>query len=228
MDLKKGPWCFIMNDKLEKVLLLGPEDRVLPIKRFLTSNDYELLTYNDKITADFVRQNNVSYIVSYGYAPIIKKDVIDVLPREIINIHGAYLPEGRGIYPNVWALLQSFPIGVTLHYIDEGIDTGEVIARKEVLVKDDDTLKTLHSRLLSEVEELFYKNWSKIVSREIEPTSQKTLSIENHYRNRKESIKLMSIFPKMWDTPVSEVKLLSEEFLQSEPRFWEKYLSQRG
>ena len=55
------------------------------------------------------------------------------------------------------------PHGVSVHFINEGLDTGNLIARKLVQPEQDDTLRTLYSKLLFATEELFFENFPKIV-----------------------------------------------------------------
>ena len=60
--------------------------------------------------------------VLFGY--ILKREVLDLTPAGCVNIHPALLPYNRGAYPNVWSIIERTPAGVTIQYIDEGVDTG--------------------------------------------------------------------------------------------------------
>ncbi len=79
-----------------------------------------------------------------------------------INFHLSYLPYNRGKKPNVWPILDGTPAGVSLHMIDEGIDSGPIVARQEVEVEPYDTAETLYRRLVIEVEDLFERTWPSI------------------------------------------------------------------
>ncbi|HET6279927.1 MAG TPA: formyltransferase family protein, partial [Polyangia bacterium] len=59
---------------------------------------------------------------------ILTGDFLGLFPRGVVNLHPALLPYNRGQYPNVWSIIEGTPSGTTLHYIDEGIDTGAIIA----------------------------------------------------------------------------------------------------
>lgn len=160
-----------------------------------------------RINLEFLKQNNIHFIISSGYAPIIKKDIISLYPNKIINIHISYLPYGKGIYPNLWTVFEGNPSGVSIHGIDEGIDTGYIIARKRIYFDNEkDTLKTSHNKLLKEAELLFFKYWNTILSGKYYAINQEELSKENHYRNRKESEKLLTRFPKRWDTLLKDIR----------------------
>ena len=80
----------------------------------------------------------------------------------MVNLHPAYLPYNRGQYPNVWSIIEGTPAGVTLHYIDEGIDTGGIIARREVPVEPVDTGESLYRKLEATALELFRETWPLI------------------------------------------------------------------
>lgn len=93
---------------------------------------------------------------------ILKKPVIDCFPNGVINLHPAYLPFNRGQYPNVWSIVEGTPAGVTIHYLDAGIDTGDIIAQKEAVVEPTDTGKSLYHRLEEITLRLFKQEWPKI------------------------------------------------------------------
>ena len=81
------------------------------------------------------RTNKINYIISYGYDKIISKDVISEYKDSIINLHISYLPYNRGSHPNLWSHLENTPIGVAIHRIDEGIDTGPILLRKKIYIE---------------------------------------------------------------------------------------------
>jgi methionyl-tRNA formyltransferase len=82
----------------------------------------------------------------------------------VVNLHPAYLPYNRGQYPNVWSIIEGTPSGVTLHYINEKIDAGDVIAQREVPVELVDTGETLYRKLEQASLELFKDTWLLIKS----------------------------------------------------------------
>jgi len=95
---------------------------------------------------------------------ILRREFLDIFPRGVINLHPALLPYNRGQYPNVWSIVEGTPAGVTLHYIDEGIDTGDIIAQKEVPVEPIDTGETLYRKLEKACVDLFKETWPLIRS----------------------------------------------------------------
>jgi methionyl-tRNA formyltransferase len=84
----------------------------------------------------------------------------------IYNIHPGLLPYGRCYYPVFWALWNNEPAGCTLHVIDEGIDTGPIVAQREVPKYDWDTGGTLHERVSEAEKGLFTEYWQRIIDGE--------------------------------------------------------------
>jgi methionyl-tRNA formyltransferase len=100
---------------------------------------------------------DIGLSILFGY--ILKKEIINVFPQGIINLHPAYLPYNRGQYPNVWSIVDGTPAGVTIHFMDEGVDTGDIVAREEVDVEPTDTGESLYRKLEKKSVELFKMTW---------------------------------------------------------------------
>lgn len=98
-------------------------------------------------------------VVSFGYRHILGPDVLRTLNRPAINLHIAYLPYNRGAHPNFWSWVEGTPSGVTIHEIDEGIDTGPICYQKRVeSMASTDTFAATYSQLIEEIEDLFIEN----------------------------------------------------------------------
>lgn len=111
-------------------------------------------------------------ILCGGFRHIVPKGVLEIPSRGCINLHKAVLPHNRGANPNVWSILEPSPVGVTMHYMDEGIDTGPIIAQKEVEVAFEDTAGSLYGKLEEAQFELFVETWPQIRSGTIVPREQ--------------------------------------------------------
>jgi methionyl-tRNA formyltransferase len=105
---------------------------------------------------------NADMAVSVLFRNILRKPFLDLFPKGSINLHPAFLPYNRGAYPNVWSIVERTPAGVTLHYIDEGLDTGDIIAQEKVMVEMTDTGGTLYRKLEVAALELFRRTWPSI------------------------------------------------------------------
>jgi len=98
--------------------------------------------------------------VLFGY--VLGKEFLAAFPRGCVNLHPGLLPYNRGAHPNVWSIVDRTPAGVTLHWMDESIDTGELIAGRRVGVEPVDTGKTLYEKLQRAALELFIDTWPQI------------------------------------------------------------------
>ena len=95
-----------------------------------------------------LREADVDYVVLAGYMRLVKQSMLDAWPRRIINIHPALLPKFPGLESWKQALAAGeTKTGCTVHYVDAGIDTGEIIAQSEVPILPGDTAETLHARI---------------------------------------------------------------------------------
>jgi methionyl-tRNA formyltransferase len=96
----------------------------------------------------------------FGY--ILRREILDLLPEGCVNIHPSLLPYNRGAYPNVWSIVEGTPAGVSMHYIDQGVDTGDIIAQLQVEVEPIDTGASLYRKLEQASLELFYATWPRL------------------------------------------------------------------
>ena len=107
----------------------------------------------------------------FGY--IVPPDLLDLIPSGCLNIHPAFLPYNRGAYPDVWSIIDGTPAGVTLHYMDSGLDTGDIVARREVAKEPIDTGARLYRKLERESLSLFTETWPLVRSGRVERTPQR-------------------------------------------------------
>ena len=115
-----------------------------------------------EVTPKYIRENEIDYVVCFGYGRIIKKKVFSMIP--CINIHGGFLPYNRGPNPNLWAWVDETKKGVSIHYIDKGVDTGDLIAQREIEFSPPITLQTVFDQTVSECKQLIEEEWPKIRS----------------------------------------------------------------
>lgn len=114
--------------------------------------------YKDSLSEKIleVLDGKVDLIVLAGYLSIIKGDILKRFKNKIINIHPSLIPSfcGKGMYGikvHEKALEYGVKVtGCTVHFVDEGTDTGSIIIQKTVNVEDDDTPETLQKRVLVE------------------------------------------------------------------------------
>lgn len=95
------------------------------------------------------------YLLSIHFPYIVPQAVLDIPRIGALNLHPAYLPFNRGWHTPSWAILEQTPYGATLHWIDAGMDTGDIALQREVKVQPDDTANSLYARVLTTEIELF-------------------------------------------------------------------------
>ncbi len=111
-------------------------------------SDYPDRTARDEAMADWLEEHGVRLVVLAGYMHILTRAFLARFPGAIVNVHPSLLPE----FPGAHAVEQQLAAGVaesgaTVHLVDEGVDTGPVIAQERVPVLPDDTPETLHERI---------------------------------------------------------------------------------
>ena len=84
------------------------------------------------------------------------------------------MPWNRGAHPNFWAFYDNTPSGVSIHLIDEGIDTGPILYQKIIKFdKEQNTFISTHKKLILEIEKLFIENLNEILNKQYIPKHQK-------------------------------------------------------
>jgi len=187
-----------------KVLFLGNdgEDSIALASYIRSSGDtvlYSAQRIDNKLLESFLPD----IIVSYNYRFILRKEVFDKSPLGTINLHISYLPWNRGADPNFWSHADRSPAGVTIHYIDEGIDTGDIITQKEVSFSHDETLKTSYARLHQNIRELFQDTWPLIKNGRHQRVVQQGLG---SYHRSKDKEPYLDFLKNGWDTPISLIQ----------------------
>lgn len=152
----------------------------------------------------------VDFIISFGHRKIMKGEVLNKYKNRIINIHISLLPWNRGADPNFWSWFDDTPKGVSIHYIDAGIDTGPIIAQQRIRVwRRHETLKTSWLQLISTARDLFQREWSSIRDGNV-------VLYQHHqagsYHKVADKEPWNSQLLLGWDTPVRDVQLLGETF----------------
>ena len=182
------------------ILLLGPYRKNLI--DFLSSFGDEVATREAPLTINSKCLCKIDFIISYGYRHILKKDILDKFLNKAINFHISLLPWNRGADPNLWSFLENTPKGVTIHYLDYGVDTGDILAQREVKYVPEDTLRTSYERLSKTMEELFKKVWPNIRSGKQKAIPQLA---GGSYHCLSDRARFECLLTKGWDMPVADL-----------------------
>jgi methionyl-tRNA formyltransferase len=118
---------------------------------------------NDPAVIEFIQAQAPDLLAVCGTS-VLKPEVFTLAPKGAINIHTGITPEYRSADPIFWALYQGQPdkVGVTIHYIDKGIDTGSIIHQASVPVYATDTLASISVRCIRRGAELYSRALSEI------------------------------------------------------------------
>lgn len=151
-----------------KILCLYNNECALELFTWLKSEGHEIHLWTDTIEAEWCNEQKFDLAVSYTYRYIITEDTIRALNNNVVNIHNSLLPWNRGADPNMWSIIERTPRGVTLHYINAGLDKGDIIMQKLVTDTDDETLASSYNNLDVAAKILFkeafqhYKFWPEM------------------------------------------------------------------
>lgn len=137
-----------------------------PIKKVALEKNIDVFQ-PERIRKDYeiIKEINPDIIITCAYGQIIPKTILDIPKLGCINVHASLLPEYRGAAPMQWAILDGkTETGVTLMYMDEGMDTGDMIAKMICEITEDDTIGTLHDKLSLVGKNLLAKELPNIVN----------------------------------------------------------------
>jgi phosphoribosylglycinamide formyltransferase-1 len=126
--------------------------------------DYASREARDAAMADWLLEHGVDIVVCAGYMHLLRATFLERFDR-IVNTHSAPLPEFPGAHPIEDVLAAGVrQTAATVHYVDEGVDTGPVIAAEPVPVREDDTVETLRARVQSVEHRLLPKAVRELIS----------------------------------------------------------------
>jgi methionyl-tRNA formyltransferase len=106
---------------------------------------------NTPEAAEWFAGQNIDLLLSCQYPDILRASILTAAAKGAINLHFAPLPRYRGCYPIPWTIINGErEMGISLHYIDEGIDTGDIVGQRFFPVRKEDTARTLFDRCIDE------------------------------------------------------------------------------
>jgi len=181
-----GPWA---HRALEKIVEKSNFKIIFIVPRF-DKQDHILQQWAEKLDVPFLPLKDVNskegisvlekydadINVSMSYNQILKKEIIDLSPLGFINCHAGKLPFYRGRNILNWSLINDEKdFGVTVHYVDEGVDTGDIILQKVTSITDEDDYSTLLSRAINICADLLIEALYMIDAGNVKRTKQKDI-----------------------------------------------------
>lgn len=184
-----------MSDDRTEIVFLGTNNVGREVYDWLCDRDSvdvrAMLTEADQLS--LVADLEPDVVVAVGFRHIVPPEILAVPERGCLNLHPGLLPETRGFNPNVWSIVEGHPAGATLHYMDDGVDTGDVIARKRVEKRFDDTGRELYERLEAACFELFVETWPEIEADTVEAEPQNDEAATTH--RKRDFVELCELDP---------------------------------
>jgi len=139
----------VVSDVLDSPILdmareFGIANAYLPPGRFRTRLEPEI----EEQLVQILRDAGVELVVLAGFMRVLHEPMLKAFPRRIINIHPSLLPKFPGLEAWKQALVAGEIVtGCTVHYVDERIDHGQILAQREVRILPNDTADSLHARI---------------------------------------------------------------------------------
>ena len=145
-------------DTTNVVMVVTQPDKITGRKKELVPSPVKVLArfYNipvfqpTKLRLDYepLKNLDIDLIVTCAYGQILSKDVLDIPKLGCVNVHASILPNYRGSAPIQWALFNNEKkTGITIYYMNEGMDSGDIIKINEIPITNDDNVGTLHDKL---------------------------------------------------------------------------------
>src|SRR5215831_15840759 len=147
----------VLSDVLDAPILdnareFGVANAYLPPGRFRTRLEPEI----EEQLVQMLRDADVELVVLAGFMRVLHEPMLKAFPRRIINIHPSLLPKFPGLEACKQALAAGEKVtGCTVHYVDEKIDHGKIIAQSEVPILPEDTPESVHARIQIAERELY-------------------------------------------------------------------------
>lgn len=127
----------------------------------------------DEECVEKIKDINPDVIVVVAYGQILSKEILDIPRYGCINVHASLLPELRGAAPINWSIIRgNNKTGITTMKMDVGLDTGDMLLKEEVEIKESETAGELHDKLMEIGAELLIETLEKIEAGQISPKAQ--------------------------------------------------------
>lgn len=193
-----------------------------PVKAVAIKNNIEVFQ-PEKIKEHYedILNLNPDIIITCAYGQIIPKEILDYPKYGCINVHASLLPKLRGGAPIHKALIDGYDkTGITIMYMDQKMDNGDIISQKEIKIEDSDNLESLHDKLSTLGKELLLETLPSIIARTNSRTKQKESEVtfaynikreEEHISFAKSSREVFNLIRGLSPTPGANAILFGKE-----------------
>lgn len=147
-----------------------------PVKELALANGipvYQPVKMRDGTALEMLREANPDLAIVVAYGKILPKEILEFPKYGCINIHASLLPKLRGAGPIQWSVINGFEkTGVTSMQMDEGLDTGDMLIRKEIAIGENETAGELHDRVSALGAEVLEETINALIAGELKPEKQ--------------------------------------------------------
>ncbi len=147
-----------------------------PVKELALANGipvYQPMKMRDGTALEMLREANPDLAIVVAYGKILPKEILEFPKYGCINIHASLLPKLRGAGPIQWSVINGFEkTGVTSMQMDEGLDTGDMLIRKEIAIGENETAGELHDRVSLLGAEVLEETINALIAGELKPEKQ--------------------------------------------------------
>lgn len=181
-------------------LVLDSEDRKALNQQIIADSgikEPDRIFYSNSLykedTLGRLKKMNLDLVILAWWPYILKEELMEIPKIGCLNFHPSFLPYNRGKDSNFWSIVEEVLFGVSLHFVNAGIDTGD-IAYQSVIDKDwEDTGETLYEKALKEIVKLFKDNFEQIKSVQIPRKPQDLRQGSFHKREELDSASLIDL-----------------------------------
>lgn len=155
---------FLINNYLEDLLFVATISDNEILRMAQRAGVPCCIAYSSDELFNYIKKSGVipDIGVLAWWPNIIKSPLLELPTSGFINFHPSYLPYNRGKHYNFWAIVEEAPFGVTLHFIDNTIDSGDIAFQKAIHYDWTDTGETLYKKAQSEIIRLFFEKYPLI------------------------------------------------------------------
>lgn len=120
------------------------------VRKFCETNSipvFEVQKHSSDETKEIFEKNDIDYVLYVSSNWLLKKPIINMEKTRIINAHSGWLPKHKGLDSIGWSIMENDPIGLTTHFIDEGVDSGDILKFFPIELEKHDTLNSISKKI---------------------------------------------------------------------------------
>lgn len=167
----------VLSDVADSGILQRAREKNIP-ERHIAPGPFKtkLSEESERTFIDCLNEARVDWVILAGFMRIIKSDFLRAFPERIVNIHPSLLPSFPGLNAAAQAIEYGVQVsGTTVHLVDQGIDSGAIIAQAPVSIAADDTPERLHERIKQVEHRLYPQAISELVTGRIKVQGRRIL-----------------------------------------------------